>query len=237
MTKARNLGRRQATEDIVVFSDDDILVYDDTLINVRNIMRDSSVSMIAGIDDNASASRTDIGYLLGTKSFKNRKIGHVTKSMLGRYPDNIRGQVATQWAMGYFFVVRKNLLDKWDLKWDERLTSYAYAEDLDFSYSYYKKSVEEGLKCVLDERVRVKHMVSKEFRIPGKKSTYMYVCNRYYLSCKHRMGPSSKIAMRWANFWRLTERIIRKEKPEDMRNAIRYCKKHKKEIESGKFDY
>ena len=236
-TEARNNAYNYASGEIIVFSDDDVLVYKNTLKNVVSVMQRNEVAMIAGIDDNSSASSTNIGYLLGTKSYKNRKIGHVTLSMLGRYPDNIKGEIETQWAMGYFFVVRKSLLDKWNIRWDENLTSYAYAEDLDFSFSYYKKAKSENLKCVINEQVRVKHCVSKEYRTPITKSTYMYVVNRYYLSYKHNMGFRSRLAMKWCNFWRLVERTVKKECPADMWKAMVFVSRNRKDVRQGKIKF
>ena len=236
-TEARNNAYNYASGEIIVFSDDDVLVYKNTLKNVVSVMQRNEVAMIAGIDDKSSASSTNIGYLLGTNSYKNRKIGHVTLSMLGRYPDNIKGEIETQWAMGYFFVVRKSLLDKWNIRWDENLTSYAYAEDLDFSFSYYKKAKSENLKCVINEQVRVKHCVSKEYRTPSTKTTYIYVVNRYYLSYKHNMGFRSRLAMKWGNFWRLVERTVKKECPADMWKAMVFVSRNKKDIRQGKIKF
>ena len=236
-TKARNSALALAKEEIIVFSDDDVEIYEDTLKNVVDIMQRQNIAMIAGIDDNMSPTSSNVGYLFGTKSYINRKIGHVTLSMLGRYPDNIKGEIETQWAMGYFFVVRKSLLDKWNIRWDENLTSYAYAEDLDFSFSYYKKAIKENLKCVLNEKVHVKHCVSNEYRTPSKKSTYMYVINRYYLSFKHNMGFKSRLAMRWCNMWRLMEKALKHEAPFDMLNAIKHLNKNKNDIKMGIFNY
>lgn len=236
-TKARNSALALAKEEIIVFSDDDVEIYEDTLKNVVDIMQRQNIAMIAGIDDNMSPTSSNIGYLFGTKSYINRKIGHVTLSMLGRYPDNIKGEIETQWAMGYFFVVRKSLLDKWNIRWDENLTSYAYAEDLDFSFSYYKKAIKENLKCVLNEKVHVKHCVSNEYRTPSKKSTYMYVINRYYLSFKHNMGFKSRLAMKWCNMWRLMEKALKHEAPFDMLNAIKHLNKNKNDIKMGIFNY
>lgn len=236
-SSARNNALKYATEELIVFSDDDVDVYEDTLMHIRDIMEDPSVAMIAGLNDNSGKSKTDIGYFLGTKSYRNRNIGHVTASMLGRYPDTVRGQVKTQWAMGYFFAVRKSLVEKWNICWDEKLTGYAYAEDLDFSFGYYKKAVEEGLRCVLDERVHVLHLAAQEYRIPGKKHTYVYVINRAYLSAKHNMGWQSELAMEWCDFWRLVERILKRQNPGDLWNALQFKRKHRREIRRGILKY
>ena len=236
-SSARNNAMSHATEELIVFSDDDVDVYDDTLMHIRDIMADSSVAMIAGINDNSGKSKTDIGYLLGTKSFRHRNIGHVTASMLGRYPQPVCGQIETHWAMGYFFTVRKSLVEKWGICWDEKLTGYAYAEDLDFSFGYYKKAAAEGMRCVLDERVHVRHLAAKEYRIPSKKHTYVYVINRAYLSAKHHMGWQSEVAMEWCDFWRLVERILKRQNPGDLWKALQFKRRHRREIRQGILKY
>lgn len=226
-TKARNFALYNHEQNILVYSDDDIDVYKDTLKNVYDLFQNKDIAMIAGLDDCSLKSKTNIGYFLGTKSFINRKIGHVTKSMLGRYPDNVKGEILTQWAMGYFFAIRTILAKKWALTWDENLISYGYPEDLDFSYSYYKHAKAEGLKCVLSDKVHVKHLVSKEYRTPSPKATYMYVCNRYYLLCKHKEGFMGKLAFWYCNFWCLIGRIVKKQQPKDMFDAMLYCFKNR----------
>lgn len=237
LTKARNNAFRFATEEIIVCSDDDVDVYANTVENVFNLMSDKKIAMIAGIDDNSKPSHSKVGYFLGTKSFRHRKIGHVTLSVLGRYPNAVKGQVETQWAMGYFFVVRKSLAEKWQMVWDEKLKSYAYAEDLDYSFGYFKKAKSEGLRCILDERVRVKHRVSQEYRVPSRKSTYMYVCHRIYLSYKHKMNWRSRWAIRWCDFWRLCDRRRKKENPQDLKEAKSFAYKNLKKIKNGDFDF
>lgn len=231
LTSARNVGFQMAKHEIVVCSDDDISVEVDTIKRIEEIMVDRKISMIAGINSRDGYSNSKIGYLFGKKSFKNRKIGHVTKAMLGRFPENpVEGIVDTQWAMGFFFVVRKSLMDRWGIRWDERLTSYAYAEDLDFSYNYYKESVKEGYRCVLSDNVRVEHRVSTEYRTPSTKATRMYVINREYLSYKHSMGMGSRMLTRWCNFGDFMVRLIKNDKPFDVVKAQIICDRHRKEI-------
>ncbi len=237
LTKARNAGFGKALNEIIVCADDDIDVNPDTIGNVYKLMQNPNIAMIAGIDEFTKPSTSKIGYLLGTKSFRRRKMGYVTSSMLGRYPDNIKGQIETQWAMGYFFVVRKSLMEKWGCRWDEKLTSYAYAEDCDFSFGYYKHARAEGLKCILDPSVKVKHLASKEYRIPSTKNTYMYVINREYLRHKHNMGVKGVMASAWCNFWRLMQSIASHQNPKAFAHAVWCTIKYRKDIHSGNLDY
>lgn len=235
-TMARNKALNYTKYEKILFSDDDIQIYADTLENLYQVMLNDNIAMVAGIDDYSNGVSSRAGYFLGTRSFAKRKIGHVTKSMLGRYPDRVNGEIDTEWAMGYFFAVRKSLIEKWKVGWDERLRSYAYAEDLDFSYSYYKKAVEENLRCVLNETVRVKHMVSKEYRTPSQKSTNMYVQHRRYLARKHAQRGAAG-AIFWCDLWRLAERFIKHEDPDAMLKALKTAWKNRKSIQDGKFNY
>lgn len=237
LTKARNIAFSACKEEIVICSDDDIDAYEDTVKNVYDEMQDDSISMIAGLDDNLDWNNSPIGYFLGTRSYTKRNIGHVTKSMLGRYPDKVHGHVLTEWAMGYFFVIRRSLVNNWQLQWDEKLTSYAFSEDLDFSYAYYLRSRENRLKCILSEKVHVKHMASKEYRISTEKEVYMYVLNRAYLSEKFQQGIVGRLACGWCDFWRLVQSVIRKDNPQFLFFAILYLIRNREKVYSGILDY
>lgn len=237
LTKARNNALKEANNEIIICSDDDIDVYDDTLVNVYYAMNNQKIAMIAGLDDNMKLSSSKIGCLLGFKSLKNIHIGHVTSSMLGKFPDKIENETDTMWAMGFFFVIRKSLVNKWHLEWDEKLIGYAYAEDLDFSYAYYKKAKQENLRCIMTNKVRVLHLASQEFRTPTRKHMFMYVLNRYYLSNKHCMGLKSLISMEINNYMMIIFQKLKDENPKDLKDAIHYLKDHKEEIKQGKFNY
>lgn len=232
-TMARNTAMRFCTTDIVIWSDDDVIVKKDTLSNIASIMSDSNISMIAGIDELTQDSKSIIGYFLGTKSFSKRNQGHVTKSMMGRFPNSSGGIHQTEWAMGFFFVIRRNLANEWNISWDEKLTGYAYAEDLDFSYNYYKKSHENGLRCITSDKVIVKHLASKEYRIPSRKHIFMFVINRAYLGYKHNMGKSSEIMMMWTNLAFLIKSKIDNKNYQDYKDAIKKCKEVKPMLKQG----
>lgn len=236
-TKARNKAIKNANNEIIIFSDDDIDVHDDNLINVYNVMNNKNISMIAGLDDNMALSQSKIGCLFGFKSLKNIHIGHVTSSVFGKFPDRVDTETSTMWAMGFFFVVRKSLIDKWNMQWDEKLSGYAYGEDLDFSYTYYKKSKEANLRCIMTNKVRVLHLASQEYRTPSRKHMFMYVLNRYYLSNKHHMGWKSIVSMKLTNSIMVIFQRLKGENPRDLKDAIKYLKNHKEDIRQGRFKY
>lgn len=222
-TKARNIGIENATNDVLVFMDDDVDVNRESLHNIYDIMNRSNVAMLGAIDETLPTSNGLFGCLFAMKSFKNRNIGHVTKSLLGRYPQKVIGLVDTMWAMGFCFSVKKNNLTDWNLSFDEQLTGYAYAEDLDLTYRYYKCARRNKLKCVLSDMVKVKHLETKECRIPNKRNIMKYVINRKYLAFKYNEPWTTHVCMKWANVGLMVSRVMNHEPYRDICEANRRC--------------
>lgn len=222
LTKARNTGMAYIHGDLVIQMDDDVDVKPDTLSSILKIFSNEKIAMLAGVNEGFNSKhRSLIGFLFWKKNWRKRSIGHVVKSMYGRFPEKITEATPTEWAMGFFSVYRVKLINKWNLKWDEYLTSYAYAEDFDFSYSYYKNAKKEDLKCIMSNRVIVKHNVTTEWRIASRKHTYMIINNRHYLRKKH-FGNSllSKIAVCWANCGEYLRRLLKHEAAKDWKDAM-----------------
>lgn len=233
LTKARNNAVTHATEEIIICSDDDVEVRSYTVNAVNSLMQDETVALIAGMDDFFKQKLSKVGFVLGTRSFIRRNKGHITHSMLGRYPERVDSEINTEWAMGFFFAIRRSLLKKWNICWDEKLVSYGYPEDLDFSSRYCKRAAAEGLKCILHKDVYIKHMQSQEYRIPSAKNTAMYVINRYYLHYKNKGVKTSVAAMMWCDLWKTVERAVKRERPGDMLKAYKMYHKVKKQLKSG----
>ena len=235
-TAARNIALRAAQNDLCVFSDDDVDLLPHTFSETVSVMSDPGVAMAAGIDvntirQNGSHSAHLLRYIALFSSFRKRHKGHVTASMLGVYPDTVRGQVETEWAMGYYFAIRKSLAG--GIEWDETLWGYAYSEDLDFSHRYYLAAKQAGKRCVLCDRIAVDHLASKEYRIATNKNTILFVCNREYFSYKWKKSFLSRLACRWTNFVILLQRIAQKDHPQQMRDAMRICRKNRRSIRRG----
>lgn len=236
LTAARNTAISLAKNEIIVCSDDDINVMEDTLSNVTKIMSECDIALIAGQDIFSKNKGSNIlGYFMGTRSFQKRNIGHVTKSLLGRYPyieDD--ANVMTEWAMGYFFVIRKSLLLSSNILWDENLREYAFNEDLDFSFRYCKYSYGLGMKCILTNQVIVKHKVSKEYRVENDKELLMYVAHRAYLH--YKLGYGTKHSINHTNRCMLLYFWLTRKNYKGMKKAMTVTKKHINEIMKGNFD-
>ncbi len=232
-TKARNVGIEKACNDILVFMDDDVDLNSDTLGNIYELLSNESIAMVGVIDETLPTSGGTLGYLFSMKSYRNRNIGHVTKALLGRYPQNVKGTVDTMWAMGFCFAVKKQYVKKWNLFFDEKLTGYAYAEDLDFTYRYYRQAQKYQLKCLLSENVSVRHLETKEYRIPSKRNVFKYVINRKYLAYKYESPITTHISMCWSNIGLMLSRIANHESCYDIISASRRCHQLKKYLKKG----
>ena len=233
LTKARNLGLKLAENDVVVFMDDDVNVLEDTFKKIYGIMQDNTISMIAGLDKNARPNASKMGYIFAKKSYKKRNVGHVAGGMYGRLPYGVTSRITTEWAMGFFFVIRKSLVEKWGLEWEEKFESYGYPEDLDFSYRYYFKSRENNLQCIIDPDVAVYHMVSQEWRETPRKVTYMQIVNREYITYKMNLGFKSRLLTRWSNFGLFIQRLLSRDNCFDVLKAQFYCDLYRKDIKQG----
>lgn len=243
-THARNIGIEKAAEDILLFCDDDILIDERTLTRLYTGISNPDTALVAAIHyrDNAvyegpkkhGAIKDIGGTFLGLKKFW-RKDGYIIKSnMRGRYATGINTVASTEWAMGYFFCIKKSLLKGLDHYFDEHLIRYAYAEDLDFTYRYCLEAKKRGMKTVVDPSVFVNHLATREWRIPKQMEVNYIFANRRYLSWK--LFPSRKDyrAAMWVfdHLYLLTQ-FRKKEYAKEIISALKLCSKNRKLIREG----
>lgn len=241
LTYARNVGINSSEGDMLIFMDDDVIVPRDIFASLDEVMQDTDVVMVAGLNSKANKGYSRWGYLVDLKSFENRKIGHVTASMLGRYPAisiiKAEGEVEAQCAMSYFFAVDRFLMDKYKIRFEDRFEKYAYAENMDFTMRYACAARAENRRCVIDNRVMVEHTASQEWRIPSKETTYMYAMHRMYLLYKNQAGVGRWIAFWWSLVGIFLVRVDRKDCISDDVGAIKHGIKYRHRIKNGELMY
>ena len=211
--RARNIGVRKASNDIILFCDDDIEVNETTIKDLYKEMLREDISLIAAVNcvDNAAYGyqkkkhriiRNIAGYVIGTR-IPRKSGGYIIKwSMKGHYSEGMTKPHRTEWAYGFFFSVKKSLIEKWDIWFDENLIKYAFAEDMDFSCRYCRCSEVDGLKTIVDPRLYVHHLISKEWRMPSEEAIFYGFVNRWYLS--YKLFPKQwwyRIGMVWSDIW------------------------------------
>lgn len=243
LTKARNLGLKHAKSEIIICMDDDVDIKNNTLLEIQNIFKNTDIALLGGLDEKDIHKKNSklsyyLGYLFYKKSYFKRNIGHVTFSVFGRFPNSYERQIInTEWAMGFFFVIRNSIVQKFQLKWDEKLIGYGYAEDLDFSYRYYQKCILINKRCIFDTKILVNHLATQEWRTPTRKETFMFIMNRLYLSYKLFKQPIlPRIYFYWTNIGLLIERIF-KGNYKDLLWALSISLKYRKQIKKGEIPY
>ena len=237
LTKARNRGLELAEEEIIVFSDDDVDVKVSTFATISNLMMDSKLALIGGFNEAEIQTKNSIlGYVFLRSSYRKRKFGHVSPGVYGRFPISNATNINTEWAMGFFFVVRKSLVTKWNCKFDENLKYYGYAEDLDFTYGYFLNANKENLNCVMSRSLTVKHNATSEYRTTHFKVTMMEMIHREYIAHKYKEHFSS-LSLIWANIGTFIYRLIRRNCPLDVLRAMCFILKNRVSIHNGVFYY
>ena len=237
-SESRNIGLELCKNDIAIFMDDDVDIGIDTIRNILILFRDNSISMVGGIDSGSPPKKLSLPSLIFFRSsFFKRYKGHVSMAGYGVFPQNPQGETPTEWAMGFFFSIRKSLAQKWGLKFDENLKYYAYAEDLDFTYRYFLKSREENLKCIMSTAATVLHNVSREYRLPSRQRTFIEICHRRYLMARHGNTILRQLIMLWSDIGAALMRAKRGEPTSDVFKAIAFAIKYRRDIKKGVFHY
>ena len=242
-TKARNIGIENAKNEAIIFMDDDLYVDEFTIEKTLSHLNRQDIGLVDAIhcDENKVYNSdlddkfnlmSKISYIFGRKKLSNKQGYFCKASILGRYNLN-NSKDETEWAMGYFFAVKKSLLNMFDIRFDEKLTSYAYAEDLDFTYRYIKKISEIGIKAIIDNSIYVNHIAAKEYRIPSKKALSIYIVNRWYLSYKYFKNPIYRFFLLWSDVFEFIRRVIYNQYPIEVIKRHIICIKNRKKLKKG----
>jgi glycosyltransferase involved in cell wall biosynthesis len=217
-THARNLGLDSATGDWVVFSDDDVdwptVVIGDFIAKVG---ANPDLAMLAARDARTSSPpppvwRRIISALFLTNTLLPLRRGKVLACMQARYPQPIVGDMETEWATGYWFAVDRLFVIAHSLRFDEKMSRYAQAEDMLFTHQIYQAAKLAGRRCVVSEGIAVAHLVSQEWREADSFADLCGAWNRIYIASQFRAGAPfwlSLAAIYWAAIHQTAVRILR----------------------------
>jgi hypothetical protein len=244
-THARNLGLDSATGDWVVFSDDDVdwppAVTGDFIAKVGAA---PDLAMLAARDARTSSLprpiwRRIISALFLTNTLLPLRRGKVLACMQARYPLPIVGDMETEWATGYWFAVDRRFVTERRLRFDEKMSRYAQAEDMLFSHQIYQAAKLTGRRCVVSESIAVDHLVSQEWREPDSFADLCGAWNRIYIASQFRTGASfwlSLASIYWAAVHQGLVRIARGRGLVGHLRAYFIAARHLGQIRSGCFE-
>lgn len=161
---ARNIGATRATQEIVTFIDDDVVLTRDYVKMIMDVFQGHPNALgVQGMITNFGAST------LGTKNvFLNsfRKVfflNHVEEDRCNvlrsgnlSYPYPLNGTIECQWLHGANSSYRKEVFR--NFKFDENLKEFSVGEDWDISYRIYKH---RSHSLYITSRARVMHAPSE----------------------------------------------------------------------------
>ena len=218
-TAARNAGIETSTGDWIIFSDDDVIWPDGLLDRLTaKLSAAPDIAMLAARDLSQpnvqlSAAQRCFGALFAVNAWSELTEGRIMPSIQGRYPSPIRGDVLTEWAMGYWFAVRRDHLVAHRLRFDERMTRYAYAEDLLFSVQCARAAKQAGQRSVLSADIAVRHLATDEWRAPARHVDLAFAWNRIFIASQLYTGAAFWLrlpAIGWSMIHQVISRLIRR---------------------------
>lgn len=183
LTGARNFGISKCTKKIIVFIDDDATLlngYFDGILSTYNKFNDCVG--VSGFQKNSGRGFLDrffrkIFFL--ENSLDNN--ANVVSAYGAIYPARLDKTIQSKWLTGHDMSYKKEVFDKYKLRFDENLGGYALGEDFDLSYRLWK--VNRG-GLYMTPKARMIHRFSSTSRTPTKKLIYMNQINHFYFNYK-----------------------------------------------------
>jgi glycosyltransferase involved in cell wall biosynthesis len=233
ITIARNKGLKYATGKLICYLDDDVTVSKTYFENIADTFNnDPEVEGVAGWRPFSLDFKTKlldmIKWPLGLRQFG----PPIIYGPYGNcYPFNLWKPIHAQWLPGMNMVFKKEIFDKYNMQFDEKLLGYTIAEDIDFTYSLYEKN-RKGL--IITPYAPIKHRFSQIGRVDTKRIAYINQVDHLYFAMKHNM-----IRKWWWNIFGIT--ILRTlAAPFQFKKwlyylqTLNYCFKHWDLIKQGK---
>lgn len=182
LTIARNIGVENATGDIIIFLDDDVIIDKDYIREILKVYKEYPNALgVQGYmpTTNFSKFRNTIKKILFYSHNETNKC-RVLPSTYTTYPYLLNRIITCQWLSGSNQSYKKSVLE--NFRYDENLKRYSYKEDVDLSYRIYKQYPDS---LYITPYARLIHKVSQEKRLPDKISIYMQQIYTFYFFYKN----------------------------------------------------
>jgi ubiquinone/menaquinone biosynthesis C-methylase UbiE/GT2 family glycosyltransferase len=183
LTHQRNFGIKLISCDLVLFSDDDVILYPEYIESILKIFHSDNKALIGGATGRMTNFTDKTTYL--SRLFRRKfYLGYVADgSVLPSgfatgidYANQKESEIG--WLSGCNMVYRKELFE--DLWFDENLVKYGYMEDLDFSYR-----VSEKYKLVYIPQACYEHYQVPQARLNDADRYTMLMRHHHYLFKKN----------------------------------------------------
>jgi GT2 family glycosyltransferase len=247
LTIARNIGIENATGDIILFLDDDVILDKDYIKEILKVYKDKPDAMgVQGLipnKKNKTIINKFIEFLnkLFIMAIREKNKCRVLPSVSGSYPYFVNEIINCEYLFGANQSYKKEILE--EFKFDEKLKKYSYGEDLDLSYRIFKKCPSS---LFMTPQAKLIHKSSKSEHLK-REVIYMGMIYFLYLFYKNiDQSLKNKLIHLWSRFGyfvlNLGTLILKPSKSRLLRlkyliGAYIMCMNHIGEIKRGELDF
>ena len=195
LATARNMGIENATGDIILFLDDDVVLDKDYINEILRIFNEYPNALgVQGYITNMDLSEfwNRINKILFRGHHEKDKC-RVLPSSYTTYPYLLDKVITCQWLSGSNHSYRRNILRQ--LEYDENLKRYSYKEDVDLSYQVFKQCRNS---LYITPYAKLVHKASEGERLPNKMQIYMkHIYSLYFFYKNIDQNIKNKIIFIW----------------------------------------
>jgi GT2 family glycosyltransferase len=212
---------RESSGDILFFLDDDVVLERDFVREIKKVFDSDPSGEVGGVAGDILEARKARGKRQWWQQLLRRLFflsdygsGEFRLSGFGTWPQGLDEIQYVELLTGCEMAFRRKVFD--ELEFDERLTGYAYMEDVDFSYRVSRK-----YRNVYTPFARCRHIQSQKERLNKAERKKMLLTNHTYLFRKnmpqtlaHRVAFwLSVIGLKWVlpieyYIWRIYKAIV-----------------------------
>ncbi|RJX16065.1 glycosyltransferase [Candidatus Bathyarchaeota archaeon] len=185
---ARNLGVKISKGEIVIFIDDDTLLEENTIKVLATFLKKNYLAM--GIQPAITSKKESKNtewiklknaiYKVLMLSYNEENTLKVRRSGTSIFPNNLTKIISAERLSGCCCCFRKKVFKK--LQFDTNLKSWAFMEDLDFSFRFYKMC---SNSLYATPQTKILHKGSKKIGLSPKQEIYMKTLYWFYVFFKN----------------------------------------------------
>ena len=249
LTIARNVGVENATGDIILFLDSDVVLDKNYIKEILKVYKGKPDAFgVQGLIQNLKKEKKFIDKLIGIYNrlfyiqLDKKNKFRLLPSLGVSFPSFVDEVINCEWLSGANNSYGKEILEQF--KFDENLKKYSDGEDIDLSYRIFKKYPGS---LFMTPHAKLIHKGSQEGRNPKRELVYMEEIYFRYLFYKNiDQTLKNKLIYLWSRTGRVIFSIVclilkpSKSKLTEIKYVLGapfYCMRHVREIKEGDLEF
>jgi glycosyltransferase involved in cell wall biosynthesis len=234
ITRARNIGVKKATGQIIVSLDDDIRLHKNYIREIAKVFGERpEILGIQGPIANVNNNTCRLGNLFNRLFFlvhKANNKAHILPSGRATIPCNVVQPIVCEWFSGTNGAYRKEILQ--EFQFNEKLRGYSLCEDMDLSYRIHKKYPNS---LMLIPEAKIVHNHSLLARRKPKELMFVDVTYHLYFFLNYiERSPKNWIIYLWSMLGNIIQSLDVTEISYRLKLHV-WAFKHMNEIKQGNF--